>query len=144
MFSNGKTLRIVMDTNIWVSYLLNPESGLSALVRYIYAHHRLLYSADALLELTDVLSRKKFEPYIAQSDIQRLLTSYALTGEEIKVTSEVTLCRDADDNYILALALDGRADLIVSGDNDMLALHPFQGIAIFSPAETSKQMKLLE
>ena len=50
-------------------------------------------------------------------------------------------CRDPDDNILLALALDGKADYIVSGDKDLLDLTPFQDIPILKPAEFLKMFE---
>jgi predicted nucleic acid-binding protein len=46
----------------------------------------------------------------------------------------IEACRDSDDDKFLELAVEGEADLIISGDSDLLVLHPFEGIAILSPA----------
>ena len=47
----------------------------------------------------------------------------------------ITACNDASDNKLLELAIDAKARLIVSGDIDLRALHPFQGVAIISPSD---------
>jgi predicted nucleic acid-binding protein len=54
------------------------------------------------------------------------------------VTSEIKLCRDSKDDKYLELAQDGRARLIVSGDNDLVDLHSFAGVSILSPSEFLK------
>jgi len=53
----------------------------------------------------------------------------------VVVLESVTDCRDPDDNKFLELALSGKADLIITGDADLLSLHPWRGIAILSPAD---------
>ncbi len=64
----------------------------------------------------------------------RVWLGYRLQVEICAITDIVTDCRDAKDNMILALALSGNADLIVTGDEDLLCLHPWRGIAIMKPA----------
>lgn len=57
-----------------------------------------------------------------------------MTAEEVMIIERIAACRDPTDDKFLELAVNGRADLIVSGDGDLLALHPFRGIPIFTPA----------
>lgn len=56
-------------------------------------------------------------------------------GKSVDITTQVEACRDPDDNIILALAVDGKADTIVSGDKDLLDMRTFRGIPIIKPAE---------
>ncbi len=63
------------------------------------------------------------------------LWSYLEAGKTIEVTDFVADCRDPKDNKFLELALSGMADFIITGDTDLLSLHPWRGIAILSPAE---------
>ena len=56
-------------------------------------------------------------------------------GKSVDISTQVDACRDPDDNILLALAVDGKADTIVSGDKDLLELNPFRGIPIIKPAE---------
>lgn len=81
----------------------------------------------------DVLRRSKFDPYV--SEIQRLefLASLIKQAETIDVVDVVTECRDPDDDKFLEQAVSGKATHVISGDADLLALHPFRGIAILSP-----------
>ena len=63
------------------------------------------------------------------------MARFTAEADYVEVTETVEASRDPDDNMFLALAVAGRADLIVSGDDDLLALHPFRGIAIVRPRE---------
>ena len=58
-----------------------------------------------------------------------------LFGREIEIVERVTACRDPDDDMFLEVAVNGRATHIVTGDKDLLALHPFRGIPILTPAD---------
>jgi uncharacterized protein len=55
-------------------------------------------------------------------------------AEEVKVKDVITVCRDPKDDKFLELAVSGQANHIVSGDDDLLVLHPFRGVAIVTPA----------
>ena len=95
----------------------------------------VLLSVEALLEVEDVLLREKFERYQAIEVRRRYLDFLSEAANIISVSTKVTACRDTKDNKFLELAVDGRADIIISGDNDLLVLHPFRGIPIITPMD---------
>jgi putative PIN family toxin of toxin-antitoxin system len=82
-----------------------------------------------------VIYRKKFDRYISNEQRDQFLTAPVQTGTLIEITEDIRVCRDSKDNMILELAVNGQADVIVSGDDDLLALHPFRGISIFAPED---------
>jgi putative PIN family toxin of toxin-antitoxin system len=55
-------------------------------------------------------------------------------AEAVEITERIAACRDATDDKFLELAVNGEADVIVSGDADLLVLNPFRGIPIVAPA----------
>ncbi len=126
--------RIVLDTNMLVSRLLFPTSipGL-AVTKALLGNHPLI-SESVMEELTDVLSRRKFDRYISVSDRQGFLRRLARMAESVHIVQRVQACRDPRDDKFLELAVNGQADLVISGDADLLALHPFRGIPILTPA----------
>ncbi len=133
-------MRIVIDTNIWVSYLLKPHTPLGALIECIESKHNFLYSHELLSEVAKVIMRDKFRPYIDSEDIRNFLQALEIKGQLIQVTSNVNACRDPKDNMILALARDGQADMIITGDKDLLTLHPFESIPIYTPSDAFNQI----
>jgi hypothetical protein len=54
---------------------------------------------------------------------------------QVELSGAVTVCRDPDDNKLLEIAIAGRADCLVTGDQDLLVLDPFHGIPILTPAK---------
>jgi putative PIN family toxin of toxin-antitoxin system len=94
-----------------------------------------LVSRATLLELQAVLLRDKFARYVDRRDIDPFLNYISETAEQISTHSTIRACRHAKDNKFLELAVDGQADLILTGDQDLLALHPFRGIAIITPMQ---------
>ena len=98
----------------------------------------LITSPTLLAELADVISRPKFDSILMRSGTPR-----ERTFEELRSLAEVIkspplpqpICRDPDDDEVLATAIAGQADLIISGDNDLLSLKQFQNIPILSPAD---------
>lgn len=87
-----------------------------------------------LSELENVIVRPKFDRYISLSKRLAFLGKLTKAAIHVPVTHIITACRDLKDDKFLELALSASAPLIISGDSDLLILHPFQGIAILSPA----------
>ena len=126
--------RVIVDTNVLISYLLLPDSQLNQAVRKTLKSAVLLVSDDSLEELASVLARPKFNKYISLEDRQQFLRHYIRICEKVTITKRVQLCRDKKDDKYLELAVNGDAELIISGDKDLLSLHPFGDVQILSPA----------
>lgn len=103
-------------------------------MRKASAEARILMSSETLGELADVLSRPKFDRYISIADRQQFLRLLGRVAEIIPITYRVRACRDPSDDKFLELAVNGSAHAIVTGDKDLLALDPFRGISIVTPA----------
>ncbi len=126
-------MRLVVDTNVFVSAALKQESWPASVVRWIDHRGGLLKSDATERQLLEVFRR----PYIAKriptgymDGIRRLL----LAAEAIAIAERIALCRDPTDDKFLELAINGRANLIVSGDQDLLVLSRFRDIPIITPA----------
>ena len=127
-------MRFVFDTNVIVSAALLAGS----ITRQAFdkaLDGRILISVAVLLELAEVFSRKKFNKYLLEEERMRFLVALLKEAELVEITQVVTDCRDVKDNKFLELAVSGNADYIVSGDEDLLVLNPFRGIAILTPRE---------
>jgi hypothetical protein len=129
-------VRLVLDTNILVSALISkggPPGQLLAAVR----HRRVtLVTSDAqIAELRDVLERERLRPYIRRDDAEDLLATIDSVANLVHDLPEIALSPDPKDNPILATAVAGAADYLVSGDKgDVLALGSVQGITIVTAA----------
>jgi putative PIN family toxin of toxin-antitoxin system len=126
--------RIVFDTNAFVSYALIADSITGKAVRKAMHAAVLLASQPTLDELAEVLSRRKFDAYASLEQRKSFVKLIASTVELIPVTAVIRACRDPKDDKFLEVAVNGRADLIVTGDKDLLSLDPFHGIAIMTRA----------
>ncbi len=96
---------------------------------------RVLASAATLLEFELVLARSKFAKFLSAETRSRYLRHYRGIVELVQVASQFQICRDPRDDKFLELAFDGKAGAIVTGDEDLLALDPFQGIRILTPQD---------
>ncbi len=130
-----KNSRIVVDTNVIVSALISkPESSLSRLLEYLVRNSTLVICNQTYDELESVLLGPKLAKYIDVDRVIQFLTLYWIIAELIVVTNIEPYCRDPKDDVFLALALEAKADLIITGDSDLLVLHPFKGVQILSPS----------
>jgi len=94
----------------------------------------ILFSSSTLTELEEVLWRNKFDPYILHEDRKQFLSSFILHATPVEPDQTITECRDSKDNKFLELAVCGKADFIISGDEDLLILNPFRNIRILTPS----------
>ncbi len=131
-------MRAVVDTNILVRALIKPQGTVGPVLRHLReGAYRLLYSESLLAELVDVLGRPRIQAKygIGADDVATVLKLLELRGELVIPRRRVTVCRDPKDNQVLEAAIAGRADVIVSGDDDLLVLNPFEGIPTVVPAD---------
>jgi putative PIN family toxin of toxin-antitoxin system len=129
-------MRAVVDTNVLVRALIKPHGTVGpVLLRLRHGEYTLLYAGSLLEELVDVLNRPRIrEKYqLTDLDIQTVVSLILLRGEAVVPEERITACRDPKDKF-LEVAVAGKADVIVSGDQDLLVLHPFAGIPIVPPA----------
>jgi putative PIN family toxin of toxin-antitoxin system len=101
-----------------------------------------LISSPALLsELAEVISRPKFDDILVRSDTSRsgMLHELQQLADVVAPTSSMQpVCREADDDEVLSVAIASQADCIVTGDDDLLSLKTFQDIPIITPDEAVK------
>lgn len=131
----GERPRIVIDTNVLVSRLLVPHSLPARAVRHAADHGRLLVSEATLMELADVFARPKFDAYMSVAERRQFLVLLMRIAERVTVLHPVQACRDPKDDRLLEVAVNGAAACVITGDADLLALAPFRGIPILTPAD---------
>ena len=126
-------MRVVVDTNVFVSAALKDQSLPAMVAKLVEQRGGLLKSTVTERQLFEVLDRPKLAALIAPA--ARAWLARLLAGAElVPIVEHIQACRDPTDDKFLELAINGRADLIVSGDADLLVLHPFRGIPIVAPA----------
>jgi uncharacterized protein len=125
--------RIVVDTNVLVSRLILPESISAQALGRTESNARLLISEATMYELADVLSRAKFDRYVSLEDRKGFIERLTQIAEMVPIIQVVRDCRDPKDNKFLEVALNGRADAIITGDKDLLGMNRWRGIEILSP-----------
>jgi putative PIN family toxin of toxin-antitoxin system len=126
-------MRVVVDTNVFISAALKGRSPPSDAVHLVSERDLLLKSATTEQELFITLARPRLAPLIPQR-FRVWLEEMLAAAELVLITELIAACRDPKDDKFLELAVNGRADLIVSGDADLLTMNPFRDIPIVTPA----------
>jgi putative PIN family toxin of toxin-antitoxin system len=133
-------MKVVIDTNIWISYLLGGL--LQRLDEKIFSKEiKVVVSDEMLKELSEVLSRPRFKNIFTAERIKELfslLDSYAVV---VSPSQKVGACRDEKDNFLLEAALEGKADYLITGDEDLLVLNPFHNTRIVRPKDFEEILK---
>jgi uncharacterized protein len=125
----------VFDTNVLLSAILKTGNVSKQAVNKGRLEGELFMSEATYDELIDVINRPKLEKYI-DAEVKHIFVTRTLDKIKIlKVEPFITACRDPKDNKFLDLAVEINADALISGDKDLLVLHPFQGIPIITPAD---------
>jgi putative PIN family toxin of toxin-antitoxin system len=126
--------RVIIDTNLWISFLITKEySKLDSILSDKLVI--LLYSQQLIDEFIEVAQRPKFKKYFSTKDLQVLLLAISRRVQFIDVLSIVEVCRDSKDNFLLALAKDGKASHLITGDKDLLMLKKFGKTKILTLTE---------
>ncbi len=133
-------LKVITDTNLFISFLTNGD------FRFIYELINiekidLLLSKELIDELTRVSFRPKFTKLIQKSQIYILNEILLKFGIMVNVTSNINISRDKNDDYLLALAKDGNADFLLTGDKDLLSIGKFENTHIIKISEFKQLMK---
>ena len=126
-------LRAVIDTNSLVRAVIKPTGSVGPVLRRLqYGDYIYLYSHVTLEEVAEVLARRRIRIryHLSDEDIRTVLQLLILRGERITPEQHFRVCRDADDDKFLDLAIAGRADMIITGDQDLLSIGEFRGIPI--------------
>ncbi|MDT0641413.1 putative toxin-antitoxin system toxin component, PIN family [Zunongwangia sp. F363] len=116
-----KSKRIILDTNLWISFLISKNfNKIDHLIQT--ADINLIFSNESLEEFIEVVGRPKFKKFFSKKDIEKLLDLFDQYAELVAIKSKINICRDPKDNFLLNLAVDGKADYLVTGDSDLLVL----------------------
>jgi len=100
----------------------------------------LLFSQELFDELATTAKRRKFRRYFDMSHVDDLLEVFVEVGVIVDVQSLITICRDPKDNFLLALAKDGLADYLITGDKDLLSVKDFGKTKIIKLNEFEKML----
>lgn len=130
-------IRAVIDSSIVVRAVLKPLGTVGPVLDALEEkRYKFLYSEATLEEVVEVLARPRLRRRfpLRGRDPQTVVDLLVLRGEAVEPRRRWRVCRDPKDDKFLDVAVAGHADALVSGDEDLLVLHPFEGIPIVQPA----------
>jgi len=121
----SKSFKIIVDTNIWISFLIGKS--LKSLQDHIDSQTVLIVTCnEQIQELTAVFKRPKIRKYFTPKQIGEFFELLDESSVNVVIKTKTDLCRDLKDNYLLSLAIDSHADFLITGDNDLLVLNSIE------------------
>lgn len=120
----SKAVKLIIDTNLWVSFIISKKQHLIDTLFYS-EDARLLFSQELIAEINQTITKPKLKKYFGANALEEMLLVFDPFIDFIEINGVVTECRDPKDNFLLALAKDGDADYLLTGDNDLLDLKKF-------------------
>ena len=128
--------RVVVDTNVLISAALRPHGAPRAVVEAIRtASGSLLFSDKTFEELRTRIHRPKFDRYVSREDRAVYVAQLDAVAEWVSIVGAKLGCRNPEDDKLLETGLMGNASCIVTGDEDLLSMSPFQDIPLMKPAD---------
>ena len=107
----NKPLKLIIDTNLWVSFIISNKQNL--LDTFFYNEEaRLLFSAELINEIQKTIAKPKLKRYFITNALEDMLSAFEPFIDLIEVENIITVCRDPKDNFLLALAKDGKVDYL--------------------------------
>jgi len=134
--------RWVIDTNVLISAALSSKGAPFKLVRFCLENGVLVFSSATFEELRSRLYKPKFDPYISLEFRNQLLHDFNASAVWVDVHKVGQYCRDRSDDVFIETALQAKADLLISGDQDLLTAKPVKNVRIVSPAQAIKLLGL--
>lgn len=130
-------MRVVLDTNVLVSAVLFGGLPRKIPLRALRGEFDVVTTARLMAEFENVLA----ESFDVQPEIARAARSeYELLADVVRPRQIPQVARDPDDNEVLAAARSGDAELVVTGDHDLLALAEYKGTRIITPRQFEERL----
>lgn len=134
--AQNSPIKAVIDTNVWISGLLTRTGPPALLTRQVVQAGQAVFTAQTFAELKDRLWRPKFDRYVTIEQRKKLLSDIESSGLWVDVPPTIattTYCRDLEDDMFIHAALAAQATWLVTGDDDLLCLHPLGTLQILLP-----------
>ena len=127
-------MRVVIDTNLWISFLFGKKvADLISLIEN--GEVEVLTDERQISEIEDVLGRPKIKKLVGSERLSIMRRFLRRKTRQVISKRHIKACRDPNDDYLLEIAVEGKADALVSGDEDLLSLDPFRSVRIVNYRE---------
>lgn len=136
-------IKVILDTNWYISGTINRNSR--RLLYSLLTNKRLeiFYSSELLTEYKDVITRKKFRKYITWNQAKRFVRPILPLLTEVVIITKIEQSRDKKDNFLLSMAVDTKADYLVTGDPHLLELRNIGNTKILNMSEFSSEISII-
>lgn len=132
-------MKILIDTNLWISAMLSERTRQRIFQIMANPEIEILADAKLLLELKTVVERPKFKHYFSPDFANKFFQTLRKRLDFIVPTSQIQICRDPKDDYLLAICRDGKVDFLLTGDSDLLSISPFENTRILTLTDFENQ-----
>ena len=134
------SIKIILDTNLWISFLITKNYR--HIDQFILNEKiKLFFSKELIEEFISVTARSKFRKYFLDTDVDELIEIFDFYGEVVEVNSDVKECRDPKDDFLLNLAIDSKANYLVTGDSDLLDIGVIESNEIITISNLIDKLK---
>jgi len=131
MSKESKSDRIIVDTNIWISFLIGKHlKGLHQLIAS--EKIEIITCEEQVVELSEVFRKPKIRKFFNPNQIKEFFDLLEDCAQVVDIKTNSKLCQDPKDNYLLSLSIDSEADYLITGDNDLLVLKNIGSTTIIS------------
>ena len=127
-------VKCVVDTNVLISAALTKGTPFR-IVEHLIKNNALIFSKETISELSSRITQPKFDKYVSAEDREAYVNNLILSADLVIIDNLIQGCRDRDDDKFLETAVKGDAQFIISGDQDLLTMHRFEGIDIVTVQE---------
>jgi len=127
-----RSKRVIIDTNLWIRFLISRDY--SVIDKLLFQERiQLIFSSELVGEFVEVAQRPKFRRFFPLEELSELVEMIEEVADFVEVTTDdIISCRDEKDNFLLCLARDASADYLITEDNDLLVLNPFEETEIMT------------
>ncbi len=140
MTNKSKNIKVIFDTNIWISFLIGKR--LSKIKQYISdGTITIIITEQLLTEIKLVTARKRIRKYFPKESVNELIGLLETIADKIEIKPTHFISRDPKDNFLLDLIDFSKADYLVTEDKDLLEHNPFMTAKVLSPEEFEKELK---
>ena len=127
-------VKCVVDNNVLISAALSKGAPFRIL-EHLIKNNALIFSKETIGELSSRIIKPKFDKYVSAEDREAYVNNLILSADLVIIDNLIQGCRDRDDDKFLETAVKGDARFIISGDQDLLTMHRFEGIDIVTVQE---------
>ena len=136
----SKSLRLVIDTNIWISFLISDRFRKLDYILKVQ-NVQIVFSEELLNEIRKTILKPKLKKYFSVNALEEMLLNLDSYIDLVTVKTKTNICRDPNDNFLLALSKDGKANFLITGDKDLLDLVKFGRTQIIDISSFLNELK---